>query len=123
MPRNKRNLEKIESIVERSPEFHGPPMEEVSAYLRDRIERALQNPSANPASETRSLSEIVSDIENDKSKSQAREDFEIHIAKVADRLAHRKTVLTVSDNASQPEQANEPLPLHERIKFLRERLN
>ena len=97
MPRNKRDLEKIESFAERAPEFQGPPMEEVSSYLRTRIEKALQNSSANPARVTRSLSEIVSDIENDKNKSRARKDFDIHIAKVAERLAHRKTVLTVPD--------------------------
>jgi len=38
------------------------------------------------------------------------------IAGIADRMTHRKTV---SNDASQPEQANEPLPLHERIKFLK----
>jgi hypothetical protein len=57
-------------------------------------------------------------IENyeDSDKSSARKELELMIAGIADRMTHRKTV---SNDASQPEQANEPLPLHERIKFLK----
>lgn len=119
MGRNKIKIEKLEAIAARSPEQ--PPPAGFTEYVQGLIEHGLAK--ANPQnSETRSLTEIVSGIEHDKNKSQARKDFEIYMAKVADRLAHRKTVLTVPDNASQP-GADEPLPLHQRIKFLRERLN
>jgi len=121
MARNKIKIEKLEAIVARSPEQPPPPR--FTEYVQSLIQDGLAH--ANPQNrETRSLSEIESDTENDKNKSRARKDFEIHIACMAHRMK-LKPVLTVSDNASQPEQASdsELLPLHERIKFLRERVN
>ena len=87
------------------------------------INHALENPNPCAQPETRNYEQIVSDIQNAQIKSEARKELELMLVGIADRLSHRKTVLPVSNNASQAEQANEPLPLHERIKFLRERLS
>ena len=87
--------------------------------IKRMIDNGLAEAKANPKPETRSLAEIVAAIEANKNKSPVRKDLEIRLAEIADRM-HSKRALTVSDNPSRSEQADEPLQLHERIKFLRQ---
>jgi|ERR1041384_4762655 hypothetical protein len=116
MARNKIKIEKLEAIASRSPEQ--PPPAGFTEYVQDLIENGLAK--TNPKNrDTRSLSEIVSDIENDENKSRARKDFEIRVSKMADRMTHQKP-LSVSNDASQSDSVRDVLPLHERIKFLRQ---
>jgi hypothetical protein len=112
---DKRIIEQFKSV--RAVELSQPqPLkpDEIS-HIKSVINDAWQNRSS-IIRETRSLSEIVSDIQNDKNKSQARKDFEIRIAKMADRMTHKKP-LSVSNDASQPR--DELLPMYERRKFLK----
>jgi len=79
-------------------------------YIQNMIEDGSIKVQANPQPEARSLVQIILDIENDKNKSRALKDFEIHLAQMAERMTHSKTALPVSNNnTSQPEQANERL--------------
>jgi hypothetical protein len=118
---DKKVVENYKSIRALEQSLPQPLRPEDIDFIKSVINDAWQNRSS-IIRETRSLSEIVSDIQNDKNKSRTRKDFEIRIAKMADRMTHKKP-LSVSNDATQPEQVSEPLPLHERIKFLRERLN
>jgi len=94
MPRNKRDLEKLEAIATRSPEQ--PPPAGLTEYAQGLIQDGLAH--ANPQNrESRSLAKILSDIENDKNKSRTRKDFEIYIAQMAKRM-NPKPVLTVADS-------------------------
>ena len=56
----------------------------------------------------------------DTETNSVKKEFHERIYGIADRMTHRKKVITVSDDAPQVEQvSDEPLPLFERIKFLR----
>ena len=84
--------------------------------LKRKIDDGLAH--ANPQNrETRSLAEILFDIENDSSKTQDRKEFERMIAGIADRLkdhleSNQKPLQVESDTK------DEPLSLYERRKFL-----
>jgi hypothetical protein len=113
------NYRSIRDVERLEPQ---PLKPEDVTYIRKMIEDGFAKAKANPQPETRSLAEIIADIESDKSKSLARKLFEIRMAKMADRLAHKKP-LSVSGGASQSDSVSDVLPLHEQIKFLREQKN
>jgi hypothetical protein len=121
MPRNKRDLEKIEAIADRSETMTPFPrelIEDIQRTISDAWSKAKENPKVRNDAEGLQILRGLIKMETNPIKRELHE----RIFGIADRMTHEKP-LSVSDNASQSEQANEPLPLHERIKFLRERLN
>jgi hypothetical protein len=119
MARNKRDLEKLEAIVARSPEQ--PPPAGLTEYVQDLINDGLgkANPRVRTDAEGLQILRGLIDAETNPDKRE----FHEMIFGIATRLAHRKKPLSVSNDAAQSDSVSEPLPLHERIKFLRERLN
>lgn len=70
--------------------------------------------------ETRSLAEIVSDIENDKNKSQTRKEFEIELARIANRLkGHYEPKQQQVSEPKKPQASEDQLPFREQIKLER----
>jgi hypothetical protein len=109
------NYKTVRTVEQSQPQ---PLKPEDLAYIKRTIEDRLAQAKANPKPETRSLAEIVSDIENDPSKSPDRKELELRIAKMADRMTHEKS-LSVSDEQQSEQVSDEPLPLHEQLRFLR----
>ena len=101
---------------------HAQPDPSVQIAARDdliaMVDRAFETPNPDAQPETRSYKQIVSDIQNDQTKSDVRKELELWHVAIEDRRSHRKKVITFSDDAPQVEPVSEE-PLFERIRFWR----
>jgi hypothetical protein len=121
MARRKRKLEEIEALdrSETSKPQPLPPeaIEDIKRTINEAWARAKANPKVRNDEEGLQTLRGLVDAETNPDKRE----FHERIFGIATRLAHRKKPLSVSNDAAQSEQASDgPLPLHERIKFLRQ---
>jgi hypothetical protein len=122
---DKRIIEQFKSV--RAVELSQPqPLKpDDLSYIQNMIQNAWQNRSS-IIRETRSLAEIVDAIENDKSKSRERKDFELRIAKIADRirdhLEPKSEPLHLESEKPQVDIDN-VIPFRKQKQIARERLN
>jgi len=124
MARNKNNLKKIEDFAERTGMMKPRSLSDDDiADIQRTIDAAWIKSKSNP--KVRSDEEGLQILRGliDAETNADKKEFHERIFGIATRLAHRKKPLSVSGGASQSDSVSDVLPLHERIKFLRERLN
>lgn len=121
MARRKRKLEEIEAL-DRSEMTKPQPLppeaiEDIKRTINDAWAKSDANPKVRTDAEELQILRGLIETETNAVKKE----FHERIFGIADRMHHRKKAILVSDEPSQPEQASdEPLPLHERIRFLRQ---
>jgi len=124
MARNKNNLKKIEDFAERTGmmkprSLSDDDIEDIQHTISDAFAQAKVNPKVPNRTERLQILRGLIEMETNPVKRELHE----RIFGIAARITHRRSApLALSDE--QPEQVtDEPLPLHERIRFLRKQKN
>ena len=83
---DKRIIENYKTVRAEQASLPKPLPPEAILDIQNTINDGLAKALKDPKPETRSLAEIVSDVENDRTKSRELKELQIHVARIAERI-------------------------------------